>query len=88
MFMTIEVQHAITEGKEKEALQVIKDLYSKGLDYSGSEGSELGSGLVVNESISPGLEVVDGYRDHLGKVFSQVRRVAGPQARIKVRLTT
>ena len=88
MFMTIEVQHAITEGKEKEALQVIKHLYSEGLDYPGDESDSLGPGLVISESISPGLEIVDGYRNHLGKVFSQVRRVASPNAKIKVRLTT
>ncbi|MFO8010195.1 MAG: hypothetical protein R6U89_05205 [Dehalococcoidia bacterium] len=83
--MTIEVQHTITEGMEKEAFQVIRELYSKGLNYPGAAVSS--SGLLTQHSVSPGLEVSDGYRDHLGKVFSQVRRVVGPQARIKVRLT-
>ncbi len=86
MFVTIEVQHNITEGKEKEALQMIKELYNKGLDFPGSISAS--PGLLNNEGISPGLESSDGYRDHLGKVFAQVRRVADPHARVKVRLTT
>ncbi len=86
MFMTIEVQHTIEEGKEKEALKVIKELYSKGLDFPGGSGTS-SSGLIIDDSISPGLEVGDGYKDHLGKVFSQVKRVVDPQAKIKVRLT-
>jgi len=86
MFVTIEIQHNIKEGKEKEALQVIKELYSRGLDYTGSVTST--RGLVTEEGISPGLESHDGYRDHLGRVFAQVRTVSDPQARVKVRLTT
>lgn len=86
MFVTIEIQHNIKEGKEKEALQVIKDLYSRGLDYNGSVAST--RGLLTDERISPGLESHDGYRDHLGRVFAQVRMVSDPQARVKVRLTT
>jgi len=86
MFVTVEVQHIIREGKEREALQVIKELYSKGLDYPVSIPSC--QGMVTDETISPGLGIGDGYRDHLGKVFAQVRRVADPQASVKVRLTT
>ena len=86
MFVTIEVQHNIQEGKEKEALQIIKELYSKGLDYPGYLTSS--QGMLTEDSLSPGLEASDSYRDHLGKVFAQVRRVADPQARVKVRLTT
>ena len=86
MFVTIEIQHNIKEGKEKEALQVIKDLYSRGLDYNGSISSA--RGMLTAEGISPGLESHDGYRDHLGRVFAQVRMVSDPQAKVKVRLTT
>ena len=85
MYMTVEVHHAVQEGKEKEALQVIKELFEKGLDYPG--GIPANRGLLLRDT-DPGLDVVDGYREHLGKVFSQVRRVANPQARIKVRVTS
>jgi len=85
MFVTIEIQHAIQDGKEKEAMQVLKDLYSNGLDYPG--GTVAARGLLIAES-GAGMDVSDTYRDHLGRVISQVRKVASPQARIKVRLTT
>ncbi len=86
MFVTVEVQHSIKEGKEKEALQLIRELYSKGLDYSGN--TDFSQGMMTSNTVSPGLEAGDGYRDHLGKVFSQVRRVADPLARVRVRLMT
>ncbi len=85
MYMTVEVHHAVKEGMEQEALQVIKELFERGLDYPG--GTPSNKGLLLHDG-GPGLDVVDGYRDHLGKVFSQVRRVASPQARIKVRVTS
>ena len=86
MFLTVEVQHIITEGKEKEALKIIRELYSKGLDYPGSNDS--GHGLMTDQTVSPGLDISDGYRDHLGKVFSQVRQVTDPLTKVKVRLMT
>ncbi len=85
MYMTVEVHHAVKEGMEKEALQVLKELFEKGLDYPG--GSTSNRGLLLSDT-GPGLDVVGGYRDHLGKVFSQVRRVANSQAMIKVRITS
>ncbi len=86
MVVTVEVQHIVREGKEKEALQIIKELYSKGLDYHGN--TNFRQGMMTNGTVSPGLEAGDGYRDHLGKVFSQVRRVADPSAKVQVRLIT
>ncbi|MFC2027102.1 hypothetical protein ACFLU3_00285 [Chloroflexota bacterium] len=85
MFMTIEVHHTVTEGMEEEALQVLKQLYSRGLDYPGENATN--RGLLIDDAIH-GLDVADGYHNHLDKVFSQVRQVAGEQARIKVRLTS
>lgn len=85
MFMTIEVHHTVKEGMETEALQVVKELYNKGLDYPG--GCSGKRGLLVDDA-TPGLEAIDGYRDHLGKLFSQIRQVADDQARIKVRLVS
>jgi hypothetical protein len=81
--MTVEVQHTVREGMETEALQVIKEIYNRGLNYPG--GSTEKKGLLVDDA-TPGLEAIDGYRDHLGKLFSQIRQVADDQARIKVRL--
>lgn len=86
MYMTIEVHQAVEEGKEREALEILKELNSRGLDYIGSPS--VSRGLVVQAAAPPGLESGDGYRDHLGRVFSQIRRVTGSQARIRVRLTT
>ncbi|MFO8101297.1 MAG: hypothetical protein R6U37_03880 [Dehalococcoidia bacterium] len=89
MYLTIEVEHIIREGQEKEALKVIKELYSKGLDYpASSTNSKSGNGLMTNGNVSPGLDIGDAYRDHLGRILSQVRQVADPLAKVKVRLTT
>lgn len=85
MFMTIEVHHTVIEGMEEEALQVLKELYNRGLDYPGENAAN--RGLLVDDAIH-GLDVADGYHNHLGKVFSQVRQVTSEQARIKVRLTS
>ena len=83
MFLTIEVHHTVKEGMEEEALHVLKELYNRGLDYPGD--TAVNRGLLVDDA-THGLDVADGYHNHLGKVFSQVRQVAGEQARIKVRL--
>ena len=85
MYLVIEVCHTIKEGKEREALQMVKELTARELDYRG--GTTPPRGLLLADTL-PGLSVTDGYRDHLGKVFSRVRRVTDMQAKIEVRLRT
>ena len=85
MYMTIEVDHAIKGGMEEEALQILKELNNRGLDYAGEGPSA--PGLLLPDART-GLEVADSYREHMDKLFSRVRRVTNNQARIRVRVRT
>jgi hypothetical protein len=79
MIVKVEVEHAIKTGKEREALELIKELNLRGLNRPANASWR---GLLLQGDFRE-PETIDSYRDHLA-ALSRLSLLADTPAKIRV----